>query len=570
MKKTILFICFHALAVLANAQSPMFQWARNMGGNLDEMGNSIAVDASGNVYTTGYFFGTSDFDPGPGIFNLTSNGANDIFISKLDASGNFVWAKSIGNTGMDYGFAIALDALGNIYTTGVFQYTTDFDPGAGVVNLIGTGSGDVFISKLSPLGNFIWAKTFSGTLGSVGNSIAVDGTGNVYTTGTFNGTADFDPGAGTANLTTAGLDDVFISKLDASGNFVWAKTIGGSSYDNSFSITVGPSNDPHITGVYQGTVDFDPGVGVANLTSVGSGDIFILKLNSSGNFVMAKNIGGISNDRVYSIKTDGAGNMYTTGFFQDSIDCDPGAGIYNLISFGSVDIFISKLDSFGNFVWAKNIGGTSSDIGSAIAVNSGGEAYTTGYFQLTADFDPNGGVANITASGSFDLFISKLDASGNFVWAKNIGGVSALGVNGTSITIDISDNIYVTGSFSGTCDFDPNAGIYSLTAAGSISASDIFVFKLSQTPIGVDENINNETQISIYPNPSNGSFNIFTSQQIKNGIIEIYNTIGELIFSQKIINQQSSIDLKNQASGLYFVKVISDGEVIGMKKVVKE
>src|SRR5262249_36288313 len=160
---------------------------------------SIAVDASGNVYTTGYFTGTADFDPDAGVFNLTAAGSFDIFVSKLSASGNFVWAKVMGGGSDDLGQSISVDASGNVCTTGYFTGTADFDPGAGVFNLTAAGYYDIFVSKLDASGNFAWAKAIGGTGGDEGYSIAIDSSGNVYTTGAFGGTVDFDPNAGVFN-----------------------------------------------------------------------------------------------------------------------------------------------------------------------------------------------------------------------------------------------------------------------------------------------------------------------------------------------------------------------------------
>ena len=130
-----------------NANAQALQWAKSMGGADRDYGSSIALDGSGNVYTTGFFEGTSDFDPGAGVFNLTSAGSVDIFVSKLDASGNFVWAKAMGGANLDVGYSIALDGSGNVYTTGYFFGTSDFDPGAGVANLTSAGIYDIFVAK---------------------------------------------------------------------------------------------------------------------------------------------------------------------------------------------------------------------------------------------------------------------------------------------------------------------------------------------------------------------------------------------------------------------------------------
>jgi hypothetical protein len=463
------------------------------GGASSDQGNSIAVDSSGNLYTTGYFEGTVDFDPGAGTSNLTSAGGSDVFVSKLDSSGNFVWAKSFGGTSSDIGNSIAVDSSGNVYTTGFFEGTVDFDPGAGTSNLTSAGDSDVFVSKLNSSGNFVWAKGLGGTSSDFGFSIAVDSSGNVYTTGSFAGTADFDPGAGTTTLTSAGNVDVFVSKLNSSGNFVWAKGLGGASFDSGNSIAVDSSGNLYTTGYFEGTVDFDSGAGTNNLTSAGGADVFVSKLDSSGNFVWAKSFGGTSSDIGQSIAVDSSGNVYTTGYFQGTADFDPGTGTTTLTSAGNVDVFVSKLNSSGNFVWAKGFGGDAFDYGNSIAVDSSGNLYTTGYFQGTVDFDPGTETSTLTSAGSVDVFVSKLNSSGNFVWAKSFGGTSL--DLGTSIAVDSTGgNIYTTGTFGGTVDFDPGAGTSNLTSAGSY---DVFVLKLTSS----GESLAAPTVVYVAPTP---------------------------------------------------------------------
>ena len=463
------------------------------GGASSDQGNSIAVDSSGNLYTTGYFEGTVDFDPGAGTSNLTSAGGSDVFVSKLDSSGNFVWAKSFGGTSSDIGNSIAVDSSGNVYTTGFFEGTVDFDPGAGTSNLTSAGDSDVFVSKLNSSGNFVWAKGLGGTSSDFGFSIAVDSSGNVYTTGSFAGTADFDPGAGTTTLTSAGNVDVFVSKLNSSGNFVWAKGLGGASFDSGNSIAVDSSGNLYTTGYFEGTVDFDSGAGTNNLTSAGGADVFVSKLDSSGNFVWAKSFGGTSSDIGQSIAVDSSGNVYTTGYFQGTADFDPGTGTTTLTSAGNVDVFVSKLNSSGNFVWAKGFGGDAFDYGNSIAVDSSGNLYTTGYFQGTVDFDPGTETSTLTSAGNVDVFVSKLNSSGNFVWAKSFGGTSL--DLGTSIAVDSTGgNIYTTGTFGGTVDFDPGAGTSNLTSAGSY---DVFVLKLTSS----GESLAAPTVVYVAPTP---------------------------------------------------------------------
>jgi Ig-like domain CHU_C associated/Secretion system C-terminal sorting domain/SprB repeat/Beta-propeller repeat/Bacterial Ig-like domain (group 2) len=505
MKKSLLMFLLLVGSALCHAQSPSLVWAKSMGGTSYEIAYSNVVDASGNVYTVGIFAGTSDFDPGAGVYNLTSAGFGDIFVSKLDASGNLIWAKSMGGADSDDGRSIAVDGSGNVYITGDFRGTADFDPGTGVFNLTApTGFADMFISKLDASGNFVWAKLIGGSGPDGSLSIAVDGSGNLYTTGFFNSTVDFNPGAGVSNLTASDLD-IFILKLDASGNFVWVKNMVGASFDNiGYSITVDGSGNVYTTGSFDGTIDFDPGSGVSNLTSAGFTDIFVSKLDASGNFVWARRMGGTGNEQGNDIVVDGSGNVYTTGFFNGTVDFDPNSGVSNLTSAGNNDVFVSKLDASGNFVWAKNIGGTSSEKGNGIALDGSGNVYMTGFFKGTADFDHGAGVTNITSVGFSDIFVSKLDASGNFVWARSMGGTNL--EEGYSIAIDISGNIYTTGYFNGTVDFDPGAGTFNLTSNGG---NDFFVHKMSQC-VSVSTSISSQTNVSCFGG-NNGSATISAS-----------------------------------------------------------
>ena len=476
MKKLIVsLICIQG--IYSFGQDAVFQWVKQMGGTTLDHGNAVTVDVAGNVYTTGEFTGTADFDPGTGTFNLTSAGLSDVFVSKLDANGNFLWAKQFGGAATEIGSAIAVDAAGNVYTTGQFSGTTDFNPDAGTYNLTSLGSFDVFISKLDANGNFLWAKQMGGTDSEKPNSIDIDASGNIYTTGEFAGTVDFDPGAGISNIAAIGSYDVFISKLDANGNFIWAKQFGGTGFDRGRSIRTDVAGNVYTTGQFSGTADFNPDAGTYNLTSLGSFDVFVSKLDANGNFVWAKQFLGIGTiDSGYGIAIDDvSGNVYTTGYFQGTVDFDTGTGTYELTSVGETDIFISKLDANGNFVWAKRFGEAGVDGSYSIAIDVAGNVYTTGFFYETVDFDPGVGVYNLTSNGLSDIFISKLDAEGNFVWVKQCGS-DASADYGLSITVDEANNVYTTGYFAATVDFNPGTAIHNLTSAGHY---DVFVLKLS-------------------------------------------------------------------------------------------
>lgn len=477
MKKANLFllIIFY-FAQTIHAQNVSLVWAKRMGSVNDEMGRSVTIDGIGNVYTTGFFQGTVDFDPGVGVFNLTSAGSRDIFVSKLDGQGNFIWAKSFGGIYEDWSYSIAVDNNGNVYTTGFFAGTADFDPGAGIFNL-NSASAEIFISKLDAQGNFIWAKQMGGIGNDLGLCIKVDNNGNVYTTGYFEGIADFDPDpVNIFNLISTGSIDIFVSKLDGQGNFIWAKQMGGTNTEHGYSLAIDNQGNVYTFGTFLGTADFDPDpVNTFNLTAPIHEDIFISKLDPSGNFIWAKQMGGDMDDAASSMTLDNYANVYITGRFQDTADFDPGVVNYNLISEGQEDVFISKLDSSGHFIWAKKIGGTTFDEGNSLALDSGGSIFTIGRFSGTVDFDPGPGVFNLTSVGNADIFILKLDNLGNFLWAKQIGGLNS-SEYGYSIAADNIGNVYAAGNFTTVIDFDPNAGIFNMSSAGS---SDVFVVKLS-------------------------------------------------------------------------------------------
>ncbi|MBK8965968.1 MAG: SBBP repeat-containing protein [Lewinellaceae bacterium] len=487
--RTLFFGGLPALALLlaaGTASGQILDWVNQpfsqafIGGT--DQGYAVAYDASGNVYVTGSFAGTADFDPGPGTANLTSAGGDDIFVAKYDASGNYIWANRIGGTGGDIGYGLAVDGSGNVHVTGYFSGSNvDFDPGPGTENLSSAGGIDIFFAKYDASGNYVWANRVGGTSGEQGRGIAVDGIGNVHLTGSFRGNnVDFDPGPGIVNLSSNSFTtDIFIAKYDASGNYVWANRVGSSNglSDVGYGLALDVSGNVHVTGHFTGTADFDPGAGTANLTSAGNIDIFIAKYDASGNYVWANRVGGSGSDTGNSLAVDGSGNVHLTGFFQATVDFDPGAGPANLTSIGNVDIFIAKYNASGNYVWAKQVGNTGVNYGNGLALDGSGNVHVTGQFQGTnVDFDPGGGTANLSSAGSDDIFIAKYNASGNYVWAKRIGGT--INDQGLGLAVDGSGNVHVTGSFRGTdVDFDPGAGTAELSAgAGN---SDAFALRLS-------------------------------------------------------------------------------------------
>ncbi len=564
----------------SNAQSPQWQWAKSMGGTGNCRIYSMAIDPSGNgnLYLTGIFSGTVDFDPGADSFYLTSAGYMDIFILKLDDSGHFQWAKALGGTGYDIGTTIATDpgGSGDVYTTGYFEGTVDFDPGVGALNLSSAGDSDIFISKLDSAGSFVWALALGGTGTDNSFSIAVDptGSGDIFTTGAFSETVDFDPGMETYTLTSLGYKDIFVSKIDGSGNFIWTKTIAGKKIDQGYSIAVDPggSGDVYISGKFTGRVDFDPGPDSFNLTTIISPNIFISKLNESGQFEWAKAMSGTGGDysnTSLAINPAGKGQVYTAGNFMGIVDFDPGADTFSFTADGFADIFISALDGSGHFEWAKAIGGSGADVCFSLAIDpsGSGDIYTTGLFEGTVDFDPGAGTFNLTAVG-LDIFISKFNDRGNFVWAKSVTGASE--DVGFSVALDAFGHVYVAGYFD-----SPSISLDSITLQNADSTgnrSNIFIAKLHAvtTPtVHVDSGIQ---QIRIYPNPVKDQLIIgINADPYDQMSITLFSVYGEIVFSDKIqySRHEVPIDINVLPAGVYFVCVEIDGNKM-VRKVVKE
>ncbi len=393
------------------AQTYSLGWVKQMAGVNSEEGTGIVLDDVGNVYVTGIFTSTTDFDPGAGVFNLTPNSSSaDIAVAKYDPSGNFIWAAQIGGAGVQESRAITLDPSGNIYVTGYFRGLCDFDPGPGTFTIGPISTQDIFVLKLDNDGNFIWVKHIASPVSEFGNSIATDASGNVFVTGEFGGPTDFDPGAGVTTLTPLGSFDIFVLKLDTNGDFVFAFSLGGTGQDKGSYISVDASNNFYITGYYRNTVDFDPGIGTTNLTSVGaSPDVFIAKFDVSANLQWAKGVGFDMLDEGHSVKASPSGDVTIAGKFRQTVDFDPGPGVFNLTAVSAGSIFDLVLDSSGDFISASaRIGNTESDIGNFVAEDALGNLFKTGQLNNSSyDFDPGCGVVNLTQSGG-DMYLLKL------------------------------------------------------------------------------------------------------------------------------------------------------------------
>jgi gliding motility-associated-like protein len=490
MKATLLFI-FSMMGILAFSQVPTFDWAVTSGGSSSQINTSrVLTDASNNIFVAGSFDGTVDFDPGVAVYNVTSAGQQDGYVIKFDPLGNFIWVKTFGGVDFDWVSDMHLDSQNNILLVGNFKSTVDFDPGAGVASVTANGGySDIFILKLTSSGIFTYVKTIGGTSQDEALAIEIDNLDNIYFTGKFVGNVDFDPSGIINNINSVTNGGIYVCKFNSSGNFVWAKNfrnqgISGTGtdgvYDSGLSICVDSNYNVHVVGEFAWNVDFDPGAGtyiLASLANAGDPDIniFYAKLDINGSFISAHQLNGSEPFMVI----DNLDNLYLSGnYIVSSTDFNPGAGNVSLA--GPSSQFIRKTDANSNFMWVVATGSLTSisDNDRPLALDNLGNIYFTNIFTNTIDLDPSASVYNVTslgASGNKNIFISKFNNSGNFIFGLTYG--SALSNNRIrSFTIDNNSAIISSGTYapSQLCDFDPSTSLYELTGGNN------FVQKLSQ------------------------------------------------------------------------------------------
>jgi len=335
------------------------------------------------------------------------------------------------------------------------------------------------LCKLNSNGSFMWEKTLGGGLQSEPILyLDIDASGKIYTTANFDGLRDFDPGPGTYTFSSLGFTDVFVGAFTNAGNLIWAKQIGGTDEDgSSHIISSGISGDILVSGGFNAIVDFDPGPAISSFTSYGLQDGFVCRLSNAGNYIWAAQTAGVGGSANFQSKFDVQDNVLSVGSFISIVDFDPGPAQFTLSAVGTGDSFITKLSANGNFIFAKQFAGNVSfNLGFSIIPDQLGNIYVGGLFNNSpVDFDPGPGTYTLTPIGSWDTYITKLDASANFIWAKQFGGT--MDTHGHVLCGDGSGNLYVTGRFKGTSDFDPGANTFTLSSINNLN--DAFIFKLS-------------------------------------------------------------------------------------------
>lgn len=449
-----------------NAQALQHIYSKVMGTiGSSETINKITTDALGNSYAVGTFSGTVDFDPGVGTATLTANtgtgfGVNDAFVAKYDANGNYVWAFKIG-TGINFDDVardISIDnSNGMIYVTGNFSgFNVDFDPSAATANLSG-GSQAVFIAKYTTAGVYQNAAQIVGNV--VGNGIKVFNN-TVYITGSNTGTTNFN-NAGTTNVTSnSGSSDIYVACYNSLLSLFWAFNVGNNQADIGTSIDVDAGGNCYVTGTFMGVSDFDPSGLMANLTSTGGTDGFIVKYNPSGNYQWAQRFGTGSADGGKKIKVT-TGTAYIVGYFG-----------------GTNSGYLTKHDvtNFGVQQMQKTFPGTADVYTNDIDLDAVGNIYVTGHFNGANQYFDGTGTITFSNMSGFDSYIAKYASSGAYIYAFTYGGSGNDYTN--TINIDASNNVRVGGIFNITANFSSSP----ITTHTLTSSNGYDVFMAKYTP----------------------------------------------------------------------------------------
>lgn len=446
---------FLGLFTLSLGQEASFEWAME-----ESSSDQVALGSDGSIYMV-----------------HSDNNFENNYLTKLNAQGNQIWKKDLGGSL----FSLVIDNANNLYIAGTvfsFSSSSDMDPGSETHDISDGG----FLLKLNSDGEFQWVNKLG--INTYSTDITIDRNDSLVITGSCKGSLYYS--------STLVADPPcckrqgFVLKVSTSGELGWGKTFGESSRDLYVDgISTNSSSEIFLIGRAEDEdIDYDPGTGTAYLDEMYRGS-YILKLSSTGEFEWVKGNYPATSGYVYndyannrqSIFFDSQDNIYTIGSFDGSIDFAPGSEEYVLSLDGYINAFIQKLDSNGDFVWAKRLGGDGYTRAFSGKIDSEDNIYITGSFDYEVDFDPDTSTFILDAGFGTNVFIEKLDKHGNFVWAKQLEGENSKYQEGKHITVDASDNLYVSGTFQGKVDFNPHADSSFLTTDDYQTST--FIVKMS-------------------------------------------------------------------------------------------
>ncbi len=532
-------LCFFTLMIHAQ---PSLDWAKNIGTAQNDNGRSIEIDNQDNIYSC----------------SVIQEG-HYVFLFKQNSLGDTIWSATFGNPGsLVYVGDLEIDAYGNAFLIGSFGGTISFSTPSGPYLVPSLAYNDIYIVKFNSAGIFQWVRVISGNNYDGGSGITCDPLGNLYLTGTFRGSVNYDTYQGTQThyAVSNGTADFFVCKMDSIGVVTWFKRFGGVGQDNVGKIKIAPDNKLIFSGSFNGSFDFDPGFGIYYVSGNFQG--FISRFDTAGNFIDLKLIGG----NVDAFDLDSKGNIYLVGDFFTSGDFDPGPGTYMLNAGGSLPFagYICKWDANCAFKWAYKVGGPYEQF-STVTIDSHDNFYFGGQLTNSTDFNPGPGTFTLFSSGEEDGFICKLDSNANFLYAFKIGATYHDRVD--QLVVSNSGKILVIGTFNSQIYMDP---VTQNTLLVSMGGSDVFIAQYND-PLasGIESNLNQNVDLRIFPNPSRGTFSIMTEPEFSLKDVKIINALGELVYyNQQASSNSTEFNLPHAKPGLYWIRIIGkDKDHIG-------
>jgi len=465
---------------------PVLSYSTYLGGTGADLGYGVAVDTAGQAYVTGTTV-SANFPIASGGVQTSYGGSGDVFLTKFNSAGSgLVFSTYLGGSGADTAYAIQLDSAGNIYLAGT-TYSANFPTTTGAFQTTYGGNGDVFVAKLDSTGSALTYATYlGGSSADYGTALALDGAGDVFVTGSTQ-SKDF-PTYNPLQLGNVGVSNVFVAELNPTGTaLLYSTYLGGSSTDYGTAIALDDAGDVYLCG-YTFSTDF-PTQNAYQSSLQGGSDVFVTELKpGSSALLFSTFLGGSSIDRAFAMAMDSAGSIYVAGDTQ-STNFPLTSNAYQSVNNGSGDAFVTKLaPGGGSLVYSTLLGGSGTDQISALALDSAGDVYVTGFTQSSSFplLDAFQKILGISGAGSCglasqlvvtcsDAFVAKLGPSGSLSYSTLLGGSDADA--GQAIVVDSEGTAYVVGSATSS-NFPATPGAFQWAYGGSSATSNAFLAKI--------------------------------------------------------------------------------------------
>ena len=544
----------------ALGQGPVFTEALGISPGVaggGSFGLATAINAAGDQYVTGKFYGTLVL----GSTTLVSTGTTDTFVAKRSGrTGGWLWAVRAGGTSYTYGQSVAVDAGGNALVTGLFYGMATFGTGPAATRLIAAGGYDIFVAKFASAdGAAAWAVRAGGTNPNSdgGYGVAVDAGGNALVTGLFYDVATFGTGPATVTLGVSGSSgpSAFVAKFaGADGAVAWAVRAGSPGSTLGAGVAVDAGGNALVTGGFGVTTTFATSPTATVLASAGYLDVFVAKFGAAtGAVVWAVGAGGPNGDDVGTgVAVDAGGNALVTGYFRGTATFGTRPVATGLVSAGADDVFVAKFaGTDGVAAWAVRAGGNSNnrDVSRSVAVDAGGNALVTGSFAGTATFATRPTATRLTAGGYTDAFVAKFGAAdGTAAWAVQAGGAGE--DEGDGVAVDAGGNVLVVGSFEGSANFG------SLALVGGTRGRTGFAAKLGAAGPSATATGRNEARLTLAPNPARAAATLALPAAAHPQAVTVADALGRVVRRAALPAQTTTLalDVAGLAPGVYTVR----------------